>query len=121
MSDISNRIARLSPEKLQLLANRLNEKRSPVSDNQSIPRRSDAASGNPASSNAAASAPASYDQQRLWFLDQLDPGSSAYNISAAIQLSGPLNKRALEQALNQIVARHEILRTTFREVDGEPV
>jgi amino acid adenylation domain-containing protein len=63
----------------------------------------------------------SFAQQRLWFIDQLAPGNSAYNIPAAIRLRGPLNLAALEQSLNQIVKRHESLRTTFAIVDGRPV
>ena len=57
----------------------------------------------------------SFAQQRLWFFDQLEPGLSAYNIPAAVRLKGPLNLAALEQSLNEIVKRHESLRTTFRE------
>jgi len=62
----------------------------------------------------------SFAQQRLWFIDQLEPGLSAYNIPAAVRLEGPLNVAALERALNEIVARHESLRTTFGRVDGRP-
>ena len=62
----------------------------------------------------------SFAQQRLWFFDQLEPGHSAYNIPAAIRLKGPLNLAALERSLNEIVKRHESLRTTFEEVDGRP-
>jgi len=62
----------------------------------------------------------SFAQQRLWFIDQLEPGLPAYNIAAAIRLQGPLNVGALEQALNEIVARHESLRTTFGKADGRP-
>jgi amino acid adenylation domain-containing protein len=62
----------------------------------------------------------SFAQQRLWFIDQLAPGNSAYNIPAAIRLKGPLNLVALEQSLNEIVKRHESLRTTFAMVDGRP-
>ncbi len=64
--------------------------------------------------------PLSFAQQRLWFLDQLMPGNSAYNIPAAVRLRGPLNLAALEQSLNEIVKRHESLRTTFAMVDGRP-
>jgi amino acid adenylation domain-containing protein len=63
----------------------------------------------------------SFAQQRLWFIEQLAPGNSAYHIPAAIRLRGPLNLAALEQCLNQIVQRHESLRTTFAMVDGQPV
>jgi amino acid adenylation domain-containing protein len=62
----------------------------------------------------------SFAQQRLWFFDQLEPGLSAYNIPAAVRLKGPLNLAVLEQSLNEIVKRHESLRTTFGKVDGRP-
>jgi amino acid adenylation domain-containing protein len=62
----------------------------------------------------------SFAQQRLWFFDQLEPGLSAYNIPAAVRLKGPLNLAALERSLNEIIARHESLRTTFGHVDGRP-
>ncbi|MDF5714836.1 MAG: amino acid adenylation domain-containing protein [Rhizonema sp. NSF051] len=65
--------------------------------------------------------PLSFAQQRLWFLDQLEPGNPFYNISRAVILKGSLNVTALEQSLNEIVRRHEVLRTNFRDVDGYPV
>ncbi|HEU4562407.1 MAG TPA: amino acid adenylation domain-containing protein, partial [Longimicrobium sp.] len=65
--------------------------------------------------------PLSFAQERLWFIDRLEPGSTTYNIPAAWRLGGVLNERALERALGQIVRRHESLRTTFAEVDGSPV
>ncbi len=65
--------------------------------------------------------PASFAQQRLWFLDQLEPGSSTYNMPSAVRLSGELNKEALEQSFTEIIRRHESLRTTFATVDGQPV
>jgi amino acid adenylation domain-containing protein/FkbM family methyltransferase len=65
--------------------------------------------------------PLSFAQQRLWFLDQLLPGVTAYNIPGALRLRGPLNLTALEQSLNEIIARHETLRTVFSVVDGQPV
>ena len=64
--------------------------------------------------------PLSFAQQRLWFLDQLEPGLLAYNILKAIRLTGPLNVAALEQAFDEIVKRHEVLRNTFRAVEGRP-
>jgi non-ribosomal peptide synthetase component F/acyl carrier protein len=57
--------------------------------------------------------PLSFAQQRLWFIDQLDPGSPLYNISARIAVEGPLNAQALESSLHMLFNRHEILRTTF--------
>jgi amino acid adenylation domain-containing protein len=62
----------------------------------------------------------SFAQQRLWFFDQLEPGLSAYNIPAAVRFKGPLNMAALERSLNEIIKRHESLRTTFGKVDGRP-
>ncbi len=65
--------------------------------------------------------PLSFAQQRLWFIDQLDPGNSAYNFPAALRLVGPLDLAALKDSVNEIVGRHEALRTTFALVDGAPV
>ncbi|MGQ0554672.1 MAG: amino acid adenylation domain-containing protein [Nitrospiraceae bacterium] len=65
--------------------------------------------------------PASFAQQRLWFLSQLDPDSASYNTALAVRLRGPLNREAMRWSLTEIVRRHEILRTTFDEVDGDLV
>ncbi|HVZ73436.1 MAG TPA: amino acid adenylation domain-containing protein [Polyangia bacterium] len=65
--------------------------------------------------------PASYSQQRLWFLDQLQPGSSAYNVPTIVRLRGPLDAPAFARALDEVVARHESLRTTFGSEAGVPV
>ncbi|MHC0062944.1 non-ribosomal peptide synthase/polyketide synthase [Nostoc sp. UIC 10890] len=62
----------------------------------------------------------SYAQQRLWFLDQLQPNSALYNIPLALRLVGTLNVAALEQSLQGIIQRHEALRTNFITVDGQP-
>jgi len=64
--------------------------------------------------------PLSFAQQRLWFIHQLDPGNSVYNFPVAVRLKGSLNLVALERSLNEIVRRHEALRTTFSMVDGQP-
>jgi amino acid adenylation domain-containing protein len=64
--------------------------------------------------------PLSFAQQRLWFLDQLQPGGDAYNVPVAARLNGPLDAAALARVLTEVVRRHESLRTTFREEDGEP-
>lgn len=64
--------------------------------------------------------PLSYAQQRLWFLDQLDGPSALFNMPLPYRLSGPLNLSALELALGDLVSRHEILRTVYREVGGVP-
>lgn len=65
--------------------------------------------------------PASVKQQGFWYLDQLQPGNTAYNIAVRFQLSGPLRIPELEQALNAIVRRHESLRTHFTSADGVPM
>ena len=62
-----------------------------------------------------------FAQQRLWFLDRLQPGSAAYNIPYAVRLTGALDVQALERGLETIVQRHEVLRTTFGEHEGQPV
>jgi amino acid adenylation domain-containing protein len=65
--------------------------------------------------------PLSFAQQRLWFIDQLEPGSTVYNIPFGVRLSGELNREALLWSMGEIVRRHEVLRTRFPERDGVPV
>jgi amino acid adenylation domain-containing protein len=64
--------------------------------------------------------PLSFAQQGLWLTDQLAPGSTAYNAPLAVRFSGSLNVEVLRRTLNEIVRRHEVLRTTFAEVGGKP-
>lgn len=63
----------------------------------------------------------SFAQQRLWFLDQLDPGSPAYNVPFAVRAEGDLDAELLTQAVTEVIARHESLRTTIRSERGRPV
>jgi len=63
----------------------------------------------------------SFAQERLWFLDQLNPGSAVYNVPLAVRLSCAIDPQALEQSVNEIVRRHETLRTSFAIADGRPV
>src|SRR5256885_6285329 len=65
--------------------------------------------------------PLSCAQQRLWFLDQLEPGNPVYNLCQAMRLSGTLNLPALERSLGEIIRRHEVLRTNFVAIEGNPV
>ncbi|MBR8834794.1 MAG: amino acid adenylation domain-containing protein, partial [Stigonema ocellatum SAG 48.90 = DSM 106950] len=65
--------------------------------------------------------PASFAQQRLWFFDQLIPSNAIYNVPTVIRLTGSLNLGALKQTFNEIVRRHEALRTTFKVLDGQPL
>ena len=111
MSDLGKRIANLTPEKRALLERHiLNKGRSSLLKNQLIPRR-----------GTTDPCVLSFAQQRLWFLDQLEPGSPAYNIPLAIRLSGRLNVTALKQSLGEILRRHEILRTTFSTENDQPL
>ena len=65
--------------------------------------------------------PLSFAQQRLWFIDQLDPGSAVYNLPGVVRLEGRLEIEALERAVNEIVRRHEVLRTRFEVEAGVPL
>jgi hypothetical protein len=65
--------------------------------------------------------PASFAQQRMWFLDQLDAGNPAYNVPVTVRLIGRLDVDVLTRALNEVLRRHDVLRTTFAVADGMPV
>ena len=110
MSELSKRLDALSPEKLALLSKRLKEKSGDALKQQHIPRR-----------GASGSSPLSLAQQRMWFLNQMQPDSSFYNMAGAMRLSGELDIAALEQTLNEIVRRHEVLRASFPTSHGRPV
>src|SRR5690606_11078441 len=62
--------------------------------------------------------PASFSQQRLWFVDQLVPGSAVYNLGAAVRLEGRLDRSALQRGLTELVRWHDALRTTFHQRGG---
>jgi amino acid adenylation domain-containing protein len=110
MSDLSRRIANLPPEKRAMLEARLLREKAAGAPAPSIPRRGE-----------RGPSPLSFAQQRLWFLDQLDPGKPYYNLPLALRFTGELDVPALSRALDAIVARHEVLRTTFSTRDGEPL
>lgn len=105
---ISNQLADLSLTKRKLLELRLS-KRGVEPPQAHIPRR-----------EKSLGAPLSFAQQRLWFLEQLQPNTSTYIMANAIPMLAPVNVRVLEQALNEIVRRHEVLRTVFPIIDGSP-
>src|SRR5215469_18593502 len=69
---------------------------------------------------AKATIPLSFAQQRLWFLDQVEPNSPLYSVPTVAKMRGVLDVKALGQALSQIVTRHESLRTRFVDIDGNP-
>jgi hypothetical protein len=106
---LNQHIAGLSPAKRALLELKLKQNAANSAARISIPKR-------PHHSPA----PLSFAQQRLWFLSKLEPNSPAYNIHVVRRLTGPLNVKALEQALAEIVTRHESLRTRFEDVGGVP-
>ncbi|HEY0365730.1 MAG TPA: condensation domain-containing protein [Pyrinomonadaceae bacterium] len=112
MNELSKRIAGLTPAQFALIKQRLNEKSQGRPDDQAIPRRV---------ARFATHAPLSFSQERLWFLYQLEPKTYAFNVTNAVRLIGRLNVAALENALNEIVRRHEALRTIFANIEGEPV
>src|SRR5262245_46595397 len=108
---LKQRIASLSPEQRATLEKRLMSRKAPTGRDAGIPRRR---TNEPCA--------LSFCQQRLWFLDQLSPGSSTYNIPTnLLRLRGPLNADALREALTAVVARHEVLRTNFAVVGDVPV
>jgi amino acid adenylation domain-containing protein len=105
--DLAERIARLSPAKRALLEHKLRERDADALRNELIPRRA-----------KRDTAPLSFGQQRLYFLDQLEPGNTAYNVPRAIRIYGSLDVAALEKVLEELLRRHESLRARFREHDG---
>ena len=109
MSDISRRIANLSPEKRALFEKRLLQGGLAAAGAQAIPRRTDAGPW-----------PLSFTQQRLWFLAQLQPGLVAYNEMLPLHVKGPLDVAALAKAVSAMTRRHEVLRTVYTQNAGEP-
>jgi len=65
--------------------------------------------------------PLSFAQERLWFFDQLEPGNPFYNLCGAVRVTGQLNAEALRQSIEKIIERHEVLRTAFAAVEGQPI
>lgn len=108
MDNLASLINNLSPAKRELLALRL--KKTPARLD-GIPRRTETGSH----------PPVSFAQERLWFVQQIDPDTVAYNIPAALQLSGSLDVSALERSLQEVIRRHEILRTSFQLINSAVV
>lgn len=115
MSELSERIAKLSPDKRELLRRLLADKEAKPA---SVPDATHASMPKAARDGEAVELPSSFAQQRLWFLDRLSPGGAFYSIFDALPFEGELDVRALGESINEIVRRHESLRTTFKEVDG---
>lgn len=112
MDDVFSRVASLSAEERASLVMQLKRKaqRTGKTVDHAIPRREN-----------RIDAPLSFAQQRLWFLHQLDPDNAAYNVPLYYRLSGQLDVVVLEHSLNEIIRRHEVLRTVFSERNGTAV
>ncbi|RKH16813.1 non-ribosomal peptide synthetase [Corallococcus sp. CA047B] len=114
MSELSKKLAGLSPEKRELILRKLRQQNAlatpqAVAHPTAIPRAS-----------RDQPLPLSFPQRRLWFLDQFEPGTPAYNIPEFARLLGPLQPDVLERSLNEVIRRHEGLRTVFVSEGGEP-
>jgi hypothetical protein len=107
---MSKQVTSLTPEKQMLLERRLKAALGAAVPKRVIARRT-----------AEGAAPLSFSQRQMWLIDQMTPGSSAYNIPAGYRFKGELNTGALEAAFNEVIKRHENLRTTFASADPEPV
>ena len=113
MKDWTERLDALTPERRALLESRLRQKGLTAprpSVIRAIPGR-----------ERLPFFPTSLDQERLWFIDQMEPGNPAYNIHTTTRLIGPMDVELMRRAVNTCIARHEVLRTTFHVVDGRPV
>jgi len=108
MTDLSDRLASISPEQRALLFERLQKKRQP------------ARTAIPSLGRESRTFPLSFAQERLWFLDQLEPGTALYNVPFAVHLGGPLDRPTLHRALEALASRHEPLRTALPAIDREP-
>ncbi|HEY6186081.1 MAG TPA: amino acid adenylation domain-containing protein [Pyrinomonadaceae bacterium] len=108
MKDLTERIAALSPEQRTLFEAKLKARGLSAPQPQMIPRRRQDYYR------------LSFDQERIWLVDQIEPGNPAYNIFSVSRLSGMIDVPLMERALNEVIRRHDILRTTFTTIDGEP-
>lgn len=108
--EFSERLSALSPQQKALFELRRKQIGQAAAKARAIPRR-----------EQSGPCPASFEQERLWFIQHLYPDSAGYNISNGLTLDGSLDVDALERGLNEIVRRHEILRTGFVTIDGRPM
>ncbi|MGD9898613.1 MAG: amino acid adenylation domain-containing protein [Calditrichaceae bacterium] len=109
MSSLFDQISALSPEKRELFELMLIDEGIDLSEIAILPQK-------PKDNHI----PVSFAQQRLWFLDQLEPGNSLYSIPAAVKIKGNFNKEAFNKSINTIIKRHSVLRTAFIAIDGSP-
>ncbi|WP_287257358.1 condensation domain-containing protein, partial [Moorena sp. SIO4E2] len=109
MNDIKKRLANLSPKQREQVLEKLRQQQllPTAKESQAIPMIS-----------REQVIPLSYAQQRLWFIEKMALSSNAYNMPLILHLVGKLDYVALQKSINQIIARHETLRTTFSEING---
>src|SRR5690349_469796 len=107
--ELAGKRAQLTAHELEELRARLGGRRGDGGVRSTLPRRP-----------GGAQAELSPAQQRLWFLDQFEPGSDEYNVPLGLRLRGELDEAALRRALEGVVARHEVLRTSYGVERGEP-
>ncbi|MEA2601554.1 MAG: hypothetical protein QOF89_2546 [Acidobacteriota bacterium] len=117
MTDLGATLKSLTPKQRDLLLRRLEKEGRARQEEERIPRQP----RSPRATDGSGELPVSLSQQRLWFLDRLEPGSPLYNIPAAIEIAGRLDTEALAASLREIVRRHEALRTTFAARPDGPV
>ena len=115
MTDFSDRVARLSPEQRALLLERLKRHGSGEAD------AADARGGIVPVERAGDTVPLSFTQERIWFLEQFDPGTALHNMSGVARIRLRVDPEVFAECIGQVVQRHEILRTRFTMRDGEPV
>ena len=112
MNDLAARIAALNPEQRARFEESLKAKGLRMPEVDQIPRRP---------SEDCNLFPTSIDQERLWFIEQLQPGNAAYNIFSASRIKGRLDAALMERVVNALIVRHEVLRTTFTVVEDQPM
>ncbi|MBZ4422336.1 amino acid adenylation domain-containing protein [Myxococcus sp. RHSTA-1-4] len=110
MNDLMRRLESLSPEKRELLLRKLREDAKAREPRNVIPAR-----------DRQQAVPLSFAQQRLWFIDRLQPGLALYNLPIVLRVEGVLDVVALDKSFQALIARHEVLRTTFAEEPAGPV
>jgi hypothetical protein len=110
MSNLKERVAGMSLDRRALLEERLLRAKRQRLGSPTIPRR-----------HGSSPAWLSFGQQQMWFLDQLTPGTSTYNIPDVMELTGELNLEVLEKAFAAVIGRHEVLRTRLGSIDGSPI
>jgi non-ribosomal peptide synthetase component F/acyl carrier protein len=120
MSDIQAQLAMLSPEQRKLLELLAHKQAAQAASASTVDETPPVEIGTIPLRTTPGPAPLSFGQQRLWLLDQFQPDSAFYNMPLVMRLDGPLDTPALERSLNEILRRHEILRTTFVGINGEP-